>query len=742
MVAHFLEDRTHAQIAQSLGVSRQTVTYRISKGIELVRKNLRRKGVPVQVTAIAAALTASRAQAIPVGLSAALGRVAVSGVGAARTVGATASTALSMTGGILVAKNVILLTTAFLVLIATIYATIYVLHTARLSSAQKPLASSAAALAVLDAHSEAVMSSKHEPATNGTPDQSQEGTPFPALELSKEAGIEGTLVDRAKHPLVGWRVNAVELLESGQAKRVFKASERTDTSGHFAFGGLPGGTFLLVGRSSEHFIRAQDQQTTIRLATGEHRRDIVVVVNDGQTISGFAIDTSGNPIQGVEIHADLELTEARIGLEGRAELDGWVGISSDTTAEDGSFTLTGLEDALYSISVDDEKFEPADVSEVTPGSSDLRIELTPARTRLRGRVISARTGKPIEDFQLGDVLSAFDAWEPGFVVAPFAPMHDSNGSFDRVVTTLHGAATLLVQAKGYQPAAKAVTGSKAGTEKEVIITLEDGRKLKVRVLDSKNKPVAGASVYVGPPLNPHYPRYAGCSLGTTDAAGIFELTTLSNQDTMVSAFMDGRVPASALIPNPASSGAVVDIHLPDEGGTIEGIVTRGGLGLRNAELQLTPGSDQWPGLPYSARTGDDGRYRLTGIPECFTSLSCVDEQVDTTDHAVTQLWSFRSVAPRPGRTITLDFDMTPGNASLEGKVSDSGVPVPWCNIRVTVDHGAGESLTYRVDSHNDGTFVLHGMPPGAASLKIGFPEGQIQRIGSSHHTKGRRNHPS
>jgi len=43
LVAHFIEDKTHEVIAADLGVSRQTVTYRIGKGIERIRKRLQVK---------------------------------------------------------------------------------------------------------------------------------------------------------------------------------------------------------------------------------------------------------------------------------------------------------------------------------------------------------------------------------------------------------------------------------------------------------------------------------------------------------------------------------------------------------------------------------------------------------------------------------------------------------------------------------------------------------------------------
>jgi RNA polymerase sigma factor (sigma-70 family) len=103
VVAHFLEDRTHAEIAEDLGVSRQTVTYRTGKGIEAIRKALRERGVQVTATALTAMFAGSLAEAapVPVSLSAALGKVALSGVK-----GAAGGSAISLSGA-LVLKAVV-----------------------------------------------------------------------------------------------------------------------------------------------------------------------------------------------------------------------------------------------------------------------------------------------------------------------------------------------------------------------------------------------------------------------------------------------------------------------------------------------------------------------------------------------------------------------------------------------------------------------------------------------------------
>ncbi len=81
LVAHFLEDETHAAIGERYGLSRQTVTYRIEKAIEIVRKNLRKRGVAVAVLSLSTMLAANlKAEALPLTLGSNLGRLAIAGI--------------------------------------------------------------------------------------------------------------------------------------------------------------------------------------------------------------------------------------------------------------------------------------------------------------------------------------------------------------------------------------------------------------------------------------------------------------------------------------------------------------------------------------------------------------------------------------------------------------------------------------------------------------------------------------
>ena len=79
VVAHFLERRTHAAIADELDLPRRTVTYRISKGVEAIRSTLRDRGVTIAAAALTGMLTEKLAEAVPASLAASLGRLALAG---------------------------------------------------------------------------------------------------------------------------------------------------------------------------------------------------------------------------------------------------------------------------------------------------------------------------------------------------------------------------------------------------------------------------------------------------------------------------------------------------------------------------------------------------------------------------------------------------------------------------------------------------------------------------------------
>ncbi len=107
VVLRFYEGETLRELAQRLSLSLSTVHYREKKGIEEIRLCLKRRGVAVRATALAATLgtnVVDAAPALPPALTAALGRIALAGSPPLVTTGSTVSATI---GGVLVMKKAV-----------------------------------------------------------------------------------------------------------------------------------------------------------------------------------------------------------------------------------------------------------------------------------------------------------------------------------------------------------------------------------------------------------------------------------------------------------------------------------------------------------------------------------------------------------------------------------------------------------------------------------------------------------
>jgi tetratricopeptide (TPR) repeat protein len=110
IVGYYLQDRPQSALADELGVSRQLVTHRVAKGLEQLRKSLRRKGVLVAPTALGTMLAESASAEAPPTLVASLGKTALAGVSKALAPHVVAAASLGGTGamsGLLAMKAVV-----------------------------------------------------------------------------------------------------------------------------------------------------------------------------------------------------------------------------------------------------------------------------------------------------------------------------------------------------------------------------------------------------------------------------------------------------------------------------------------------------------------------------------------------------------------------------------------------------------------------------------------------------------
>lgn len=91
ILLHFLEGVTHAELADREGVAQSTISRRIQKGLDQIRRELEGKGVIIPGTALASGLAAESASAVPFGLPSSLIKIAIAGPGRSSAKAATAS---------------------------------------------------------------------------------------------------------------------------------------------------------------------------------------------------------------------------------------------------------------------------------------------------------------------------------------------------------------------------------------------------------------------------------------------------------------------------------------------------------------------------------------------------------------------------------------------------------------------------------------------------------------------------
>jgi len=112
VVGHFFEGKTHIELANAAGLSRQAITKRVHQGVEEVRSSLIKKGVTVgSVAALTLLLTehAVAAPAVPAALAASLGKIAVSGFTAGTGTGAAAGASMGFAAKALITAVVLTL---------------------------------------------------------------------------------------------------------------------------------------------------------------------------------------------------------------------------------------------------------------------------------------------------------------------------------------------------------------------------------------------------------------------------------------------------------------------------------------------------------------------------------------------------------------------------------------------------------------------------------------------------------
>ncbi len=400
VVGHYLEQRTHAELAAAESISREAMTQRVHRGVEQVRTALRKRGIAVPAAALAAMLGSelARAAELPGALKVRLGQIAVSGV---TVYGATGL--LSGLLGTSLAKA-----TLFALVAAIGGGAWYWGNTpesvpeATIGSAgeNKAAAPAMAALDTID--------------TDATP-RFASNTPAavaPESEQIHQPALSGRVYDTVTGKgIVGAEVS----VSAGE----FREKVLTEEEGHYALEELSPGEFRVTcGAANGYYIPFErgDEFRDIRkvaVTPGAPVANIDFGMKRGESISGRVVDSGGNPVAGATITGGTEAVNYHF-------------IHTATSEKDGSFIVSGfpptLEAWVWAETETDTSASTGPLTLPAPDAAEVKVVLQ-AKTAIRGKVVYS-TGKSVAG------ATVYPQYNPHVGVRSWEAESDAQGNFE------------------------------------------------------------------------------------------------------------------------------------------------------------------------------------------------------------------------------------------------------------------------------------------------------------------------
>jgi RNA polymerase sigma factor (sigma-70 family) len=497
VVGHFFEGKTHAELADAAGLSRQAITKRVHQGVEEVRDSLIKKGVPVAgVAALTLLLSehAVAAPAIPAALAASLGKLALSGFTATgAAAGAAAGASMGLAAKALIAAVVLSIVAGigYVALpdiakrnLAMLRVVPMAYLQSRLNKAFPPPKTAAREVPALAAFAPATASAATAAAGN-----------IPAVEEGKATvtgslrGFFGGVVGESNVLMerVTWGPRDLPPAQTDRRQGM------TDSDGNFVFEHVPVGDWSIIAWGPGG---TGGSSTTVGPDTTTANRPIKVY--PCEAAAGLVVDESGKPMPGAVLYpAGHELApgdefDHLSAAAGRAQADDQGQFRFPAMIQGGLkyFVVAPGREAQYS-------------DYVSTSDGGMRVQLR-APGRVRGRVVAeGGVGGP------GAVtLQLCAGYEMRTEMKDGVPVRVPGGRIEQTATTdPNGAftmaevpeATYRVQLAGKSAWLISDTVPvevHSGKESSVTVRLEQGSTLSGRVLDAQTGEPLGAGIDV------------------------------------------------------------------------------------------------------------------------------------------------------------------------------------------------------------------------------------------------------
>jgi protocatechuate 3,4-dioxygenase beta subunit len=421
----------------------------------------------------------------------------------------------------------------------------------------------------------------------------------------------------------------------------------------------------------------------------------IALIPKGLTGHGRVVDVSSHPVPGAAV--------SLLAAGGERELPASGSLLRIVADREGRFEVADLAAGSYDLRVAAPGFAPTLVRgvPVRAGAVDLGTvvlhpgaEIAGTVTDPDGQPIADATVRITPDSPVAVRLSAAGEEERKVVTG-------ADGSFRLQDLAPGGPVSLKVWKTGYRPISQAVA---MPTAEPVTIVLHPASKVAGRVLDEDGEPVSGARVVLIADQPGGRPGRM-LSSAPTDEQGSFIVEGADPGPVRLVATAAGFLASQ---PKPVEIPEGEDLEgieiLLSQGAVVEGHVTgSNGRPLAGALVQVAPRPAPVPeiGLP-TAQTGQDGAYRLEGVPPGRRSLSAEHPEHPS---------AVAEVEVRPG-TNALDLRLEDG-WEVSGQVVDGGGrPVP--GARVTV---SSKSSSRQAVSGADGAFRVTAVSEGRSRVE-------------------------